>query len=223
MRVSRGSGRTGAVAVLEHGARRSSLPASGELRRISLRIPRLLAHGAVRLDDPVAPTVATRFYPERSNYGASAQRNLLERALSAEAGYYDSRQDRSGTDPTVPNSQWRFLAGYHRELWPDFTAGVQVYGELMANYAAYRRSLPPGAPHQDEFRGVLSLRLTRLLDYQAWRPYSPTDEDYTSVETTTCSLQVDWTSDGHEAKHGARADLAAPRSRARSTPAVFRG
>ena len=138
---------------------------------------------SVRLDDPVAPTVATRFYPALSTYGASAQRNLLEGALSVEAGYYDSREDRAGSDPSIPNSQWRFLAGYQRELWPDFTAGLQLYGELMASYAAYRSSLPPGAPRQDEFRGVLSLRLTRLLDYQAWRlsvfvAYSPMDEDY---------------------------------------------
>jgi hypothetical protein len=130
-----------------------------------------------------APTTATRFYPELSTYGASVQRNLAGGTLSVEMGYYDSRQDRSGTDPVLPNSQLRALAGYQRELSPDFTAGVQVYGELMAKYAAYRKSLPAGAPLQDEFRGVLSLRLTRLLEYQTWRvsvfvAYSPTDEDY---------------------------------------------
>ena len=138
---------------------------------------------SIRLDDPVAPSTATRFYPELSTYGASLQRNLLAGTLSVEAGYYDSRSDRRGTDPTIPNSQWRFLAGYQRELRPDFTAGLQVYGELMSSYGAYRSSLPPGAPLQDELRGVISLRLTRLLDYQAWRlslfvAYSPTDEDY---------------------------------------------
>jgi len=138
---------------------------------------------SVRLDDPVAPTVATRFFPALSTYGVSMQRNLFAGTLSAEAGYYDSRDDRAGRDPTVPNSQWRFLAGYQRELSPDFTAGLQLYGELMSTYGAYRSSLPAGAPIEDEFRGVLSLRLTRLLDYQAWRlslfvAYSPTDEDY---------------------------------------------
>jgi hypothetical protein len=116
-------------------------------------------------------------------YGASAQRSLFAGVLSLEGGYYDSRQDRSGDDPTIPNSQWRLLAGYQRELWEDFVAGVQGYAELMANYGAYRHAFPAGMPHQDEFRGVGSIRLTQLLDYQTWRlsvfaAYSPTDADY---------------------------------------------
>ncbi len=138
---------------------------------------------SVRLDDPVAPTTATRFFPDLSVYGASGQRGLLEGVFSVEGGYYDSRQDRSGNDPTVPNSQWRFLGGYQRELWVDFVAGIQGYGEVMSSYGAYRASLPPGSPRQDEFRGVGSMRFTQLLDYDTWRlsvfaAYSPTDEDY---------------------------------------------
>lgn len=138
---------------------------------------------SVRLDDPAAPTVATRFFPELSTYGASLQRTLFGGALSAEGGYYDSRGDRRGTDPTVPNSQWRFLASYQREPWSDFTASFQAYGELMSDYAAYRSSLQAGAPREDELRGVLSLRMTQLLDYQSWRlslfvAYSPTDGDH---------------------------------------------
>lgn len=137
----------------------------------------------VRLDNPAAPTTATRFFPRLWIYGASAQRSLLEGVLSLETGYYDSRQDLDGDDPAVPNSQWRFLAGYQRQLWQDFTAGLQGYGEIMGNYSAYRESLPAGAPRQDGFRGVFSIRLTQWLDYQTWKlslflAYSPTDEDY---------------------------------------------
>ncbi|MBI4481571.1 MAG: hypothetical protein HY652_01640 [Acidobacteria bacterium] len=138
---------------------------------------------SVRLDSPAAPTTATRFYPEISVYGASAQRNLFEGVCSLETGYYDSRQDRSGADPNVPNSQWRFLAGYQRQMGQDLTAGLQWYGELMNNYGAYRGSLPAASPRQDQFRGVVSTRLTQWLAYQTWRlslfaAYSPTDEDY---------------------------------------------
>lgn len=137
----------------------------------------------VRLDNLAAPTTATRFYPELSVYGLSAQRGFFEGVISLEAGYYDSRQDRSGHDPTIPNSQWRVLAGYQRELAQDFTAGVQVYGEIMNDYRAYRDSLPAGMPQQDRFRGVVSTRLTRMLKYQSWTlslfaAYSPTDNDY---------------------------------------------
>ena len=103
--------------------------------------------------------------------------------MSLEGGYYDSRQDHDGNDPTIPNSQWRFLAGYQRELWRDFTAGFQFYGEVMDHYGAYRGSLPAGMPIQDHFRGVTSVRLTQWLHYQTWKlslfaAMSPTDVDY---------------------------------------------
>jgi hypothetical protein len=138
---------------------------------------------SVHVDNSVSPSTVTRFFPPLSVYGASAQRGLFAGVLSIEGGCYDSREDRRGNDPTIPNSQWRFLVGYQRELWEDFIAGVQGYGEFMANYGAYRRALSPGMPRQDEFRGVGSVRLTQLLGYQTWRlsvfaAYSPTDADY---------------------------------------------
>ncbi len=138
---------------------------------------------SMRIDDPVVPTTVTRFYPELSVYGASAQRNLAQGVLSLEAGYYDSRQDRRGVNPTIPNSQWRFLAGYQRQPWQDFTVGIQAYSEVITQYSAYRASLPPGGPREDQVRGVLSARLTQLLRYQTWTlsvfgAFSPTDQDY---------------------------------------------
>ena len=137
----------------------------------------------VRFDDFAQPSVAERIYPRLSVYGLSVQRGLLEGVLSLEAGYYDSTQDRSGDDPAIANSQERLLVGYQRELLPDFTAGVQVYGETMDDHRTYRRSLPPGSPRQDRLRWVVTTRLTQWLDYQAWRltlfvAVSPSDEDY---------------------------------------------
>ena len=119
-----------------------------------------------RSDDPLAPTTVTKFHPALFVYGLSLQRNLLGGVMSLEGGYYDSRDDNDGNDPTIPNSQWRFLAGYQRELWRDFTAGVQFYGEQI-----------------DQFRGVASVRLTQWLRYQTWKlslfaAMSPTDVDY---------------------------------------------
>jgi hypothetical protein len=138
---------------------------------------------SVRLDNPVNPTSATLFFPVLSVYGLSVQRNGLGGVVSMEAGYYDSRDDRSGANPAIPNSQSRALAGYQREAWKDFTVGFQGYAEVMRDYTAYRRSLPAGTPAQDHIRGVLTTRLTQYLHYQTWRlslfaAYSPTDEDY---------------------------------------------
>jgi hypothetical protein len=138
---------------------------------------------SMRIDNPVAPETVIDFYPELSDYGASAQRNLAEGVLSLEAGYYDSMQNRRGVNPAIPNSQWRFLAGYQRQPWQDFTVGVQTYSEVLTQYSAYLASLPPGSPREDRFREVLSTRLTQLLRYQTWTlsvfgAFSPTDQDY---------------------------------------------
>lgn len=138
---------------------------------------------SARVDDPEMPTVATHFFPELSVYAVSAQRSLADGVLSLEAGYYDSRRDRDGDDPGIPNSQWRFLAGYQRQPWEDFTAGVQTYTEVTGRYGAYLDSLPAGSPRQDRLRQVLSVRLTQLLAYQTWKlslfaAYGATDDDY---------------------------------------------
>ena len=138
---------------------------------------------SVRMDPSLTPTSGTRFYPDLAVYGASVQRGIPDGVLSAEVGYYDSRGDRGGNDPAVPNSQWRFLAGYQFQPWKDGTVGVQAYGEVMKDIQAYRRSVPAGSPVQDRVRGVLSVRLTQMLRYQIWRPsvfvaYSPTDRDF---------------------------------------------
>ena len=138
---------------------------------------------SARLDDAQAPGLVRRFYPRLQVYGASAQRSLLTGVLSLEAGYYNSRQDRRGDRPEVPNSQWRTLAGYQFQPWKESTLGVQFYGEIMDNYYAYRATAPPGAPIQDRFWGVVSVRLTQFLGYQSWRlsifaVQSPTADEY---------------------------------------------
>lgn len=60
---------------------------------------------SMRPDAPSAPTQIDLFYPELRVYGTSAQGNVLGGVLSLEVGYYDSRQDRDGSGPAIPNSQ----------------------------------------------------------------------------------------------------------------------
>ena len=134
-------------------------------------------------DDPAAPTRLTLLYPELSVYGASLQRNALDGLVSLEAGYYDSREDRDGEDPVLPNSQTRFLAGYQRQLWEDSTLGLQYYVERMNDYAEYERNVPPGFPGEKEWRDLVTVRLTQLLRHQtlalSWFSFwSPADDDY---------------------------------------------
>lgn len=137
----------------------------------------------MRLDALLAPTRVTFFFPRLAVYGASGQGSALGGVVSLEGAYYDSLDDRAGRDPAIPNSMIKYLAGYQRQLWSDFTAAFQYYGEYLSDYGPYRASLPGGLPVQDRLRQLLTLRLTQLLRYQTVRLsffafYSPTDEDY---------------------------------------------
>jgi hypothetical protein len=128
------------------------------------------------------PQTEKAAFPRLSVYGLSARGKVWKGVGNIEAGYYDSRDDRSGKDPFVPNSQFRFLVGYEQELAKDFTMGVQYYLELMLDYGAYKRTLPQGSQAADGDRHVITLRLTKLLMYQNLRLslfafYSPSDQD----------------------------------------------
>lgn len=134
-------------------------------------------------DNPVMPMRLTLFSPKLSVYGASLQGRAMDGVLSLEAGYYDSREDRSGTNPIIPNSQTRFLVGYQRQIWEDFTLGLQYYVEYMHNYSAYESNLPAGFPKDRKVHDLTSVRLTQLLRHQTMRLsffafYSPSVGDY---------------------------------------------
>ena len=136
-----------------------------------------------RADDPNNPTRVTSIYPPLSVYGLSAQGQALGGVVSLEGGYYDSRDDRDGGDLAVPNSQIRFLAGYQKQLWKDFTLGAQYYAEVMSDFDAYKRSLPAGFAVKEKYRDIVTLRLTQLLEHETWKLslfafYSPAENDY---------------------------------------------
>jgi hypothetical protein len=128
------------------------------------------------------PITGRATFPDLSVYGASVRGTVAKGIGNVEVGYYDSEDDGSGTDPSVRNSEFRFLVGYEQEVARDFTAAIQHYLELMMDYGDYKRSLQPGARASDENRHVLTLRLTKLLMSQNLRLslftyYSPTDKD----------------------------------------------
>jgi hypothetical protein len=134
-------------------------------------------------DNPVAPTRLTFFYPQLSVYGASLQGRAFDGVVSLEGGYYDSREDGHGTNPMIPNSQTKYLVGYQRQLWEDFTAGLQYYGEYMQDYSAYVQNLPAGFPQDKRLHELASLRLTQFMIHQTLRLsffafYGLSDRDY---------------------------------------------
>jgi len=121
-------------------------------------------------------------FPKLSVYGASVRGNLFKGIGNLEGGYYDSRDDDTGSDPFVRNGEMRFLAGYEQEVARNFTAGLQYYVEFMMDYDEYRQTVPEFSDAKDEDRHVLTLRLTRLLMNQNLKLslftfYCPTDSD----------------------------------------------
>ena len=122
------------------------------------------------------------FYPRLNTYGGSVQGPLRAGVFSLEGGYYDSRDDRSGTDPSVENSQVRWLAAYQVQPREDLTLSFQYYAERVAHYRAYLDTLPLGLPARDRSRQVVSVRVTQFQRHQTLRigmllMVSPTDRD----------------------------------------------
>jgi hypothetical protein len=126
-------------------------------------------------------TMRQALFPDLNVYGASARGDVGKGIGNIEFGYYDSADDRSGKNPLINNSEMRYLAGYTREIGRDFTMGLQYYIEQMLDYTQYRRNRMAG-PSRDQYRHLITLRLTKLLMSQNLRCsmftyYSPSDKD----------------------------------------------
>jgi hypothetical protein len=121
------------------------------------------------------------FYPGLAVIGGSLRTTMLGGIGNAEVGYYHSSDDAEGDDPFVRNSEVRFLSGFEREIGRDFTGGFQYYLEYMQDYDNYELTAPV-ATRKDEFRHLLTVRLTKMLLDQNLRIsifayYSPSDQD----------------------------------------------
>jgi hypothetical protein len=132
------------------------------------------------------PTSGQVIFPRLAVYGASLRGPMAGGICNLETGYYDSGDDRDGTDPFINNSETRVLAGYERELIRNMTIGIQYYLEHMLDYAEYREAQAaigmPSDTSLEEYRHTLTLRITWLLLNQnlilsCFTRYSPSDED----------------------------------------------
>lgn len=137
-------------------------------------------HGYFKSPSGITP--GGKFYfPELSVLGASARGPALGGIVTGEFGRYFSREDSSGSNPFVPNGEWRFLGGYEREIVKELTAAVQYYAQARSDQSAYLASLPPGG-RGDRVRHLLTLRLTKLMFNQnltlsGFNFWSPNQDD----------------------------------------------
>lgn len=115
--------------------------------------------------------------------GGSLRDALFGGIGNVEVAWYDSVEDRDGTDPFTPNSQLRFLTGHERELVSNLELGLQYYLEWTRQHQRLIDNAPNPAYVPEEFRHVLTARLTYAMsrDNLRWSLftfYSPSDRDY---------------------------------------------
>lgn len=121
-------------------------------------------------------------YPRLNVWGASARSPILGGIGNIEIGYYDSFDDDDGLNPYIRPSEYRFLVGFERELANELTGGFQYYMEAIDEYDNYEQIVAPGMEARDEYRQMLTMRLTKLMMQQTltlslFLYYSPTDND----------------------------------------------
>lgn len=121
-------------------------------------------------------------YPEMNSWGASVRAPLGKGLINSEVAWYDSREDRNGINPLVPNSQIRWLLGYEQELAKNLSGGFQYYLEWSQDYDQLKQNSPYPQFETDEYRHLLTGRLTWLTMQQklVWSLFvfwSPSDQD----------------------------------------------
>ncbi|WLE98139.1 MAG: hypothetical protein QTN59_04725 [Candidatus Electrothrix communis] len=127
-------------------------------------------------------TTGKAIYPRLNVWGASARSPMLGGIGNIEVGYYDSFDDEDGLNPYIRPSEYRFLVGFERELAHELTGGFQYYLEMIDEYENYEQTVAPGMEARDEYRQMLTMRLTKLMMQQTltlslFAYYSPTDND----------------------------------------------
>ncbi|HSH68289.1 MAG TPA: hypothetical protein VK997_00120 [Deferrisomatales bacterium] len=113
-------------------------------------------------------------FPRLEAWGASTRGTLLGGIANAEVAWYRSLDDKDGNDPTLPNSEFRALAGFSHELATDQNLGLQAYLE--------RAMQTPAGGFTDQNRWWFTARYTGMFLRQnlicsLFAFYSPSEDD----------------------------------------------
>jgi len=131
----------------------------------------------------VVETMMMPVYPKLNVYGASVRGPLWGGIVWLEGGYFDSRQDRHGDNPYMPNSSVTSMIGFERQVATNLTVNGQWQADLMLHHDIYEaQRLSMGAYVRDKVRHLVTTRVTKLLydellTLSLFVFYSPTDED----------------------------------------------
>ena len=91
----------------------------------------------------------------------------------------------------------KYLAGYERDFPQDLRIGAQYDVEQMLDFSQFKASFQPGDVPRDEFRQLLTLRLTKFfwlqtLEASFFAFYSPTDGDAHLRPRVTWQINDQW-------------------------------
>ena len=134
--------------------------------------------GVVIIDSSMVP-----IYPKLNVYGASVRGPMAGGIVWVEGRYYDSRPDRDGDDPMMPNSSVTGMIGFERQVASNLTVNGQWQTDKMLDHDTYeKQQTAMNAFVRDETRHMITSRLTKLLNDELLALslfvfYSPTDED----------------------------------------------
>lgn len=122
------------------------------------------------------------YYERVDVYGASLRGPFAGGIGNAEMGYTVSREDSSGSNRLIANSMLKGMLGYSRDLGNDLSIGLQYYYEQILDYGNYRDNLLSQDYFWDEYRHVVTQRVTKLFKQQTvtaslFNFYSPSDRD----------------------------------------------
>ena len=128
------------------------------------------------------PSSGKNIFPSLSAYGASVRAPVHSGIGNIEMVYYDSRDDRDGTDPLKPNSQWQLLLGYEQELITRLTVSAQYYLQVLMDHHQLKAHSPTPQFEPNKRHHTLTSRLTYRMQQDKLRLslfvfYSPDNKD----------------------------------------------
>lgn len=137
------------------------------------------------------------FYPRLDVYGTSLRGPIAGGIGNIEFGYYNSREDSGGNNRLIANSMVKVLTGYEKDLGNDLKVGFQYLYEQTLKYDNYNANLLPTDFVFDEFRHLLTQRITKLYKNQTvavslFNFYSPSDKDGYARPSVSYDMTDQW-------------------------------
>lgn len=122
------------------------------------------------------------YYERMDSYGGSLRGPFLGGIANVEMAYHYSPEDRDGKIRTIQNSMMKYLAGYEKDMGNDLRIGFQYYLEQTLDYGNYKSALLPADYRWDQFRHLITNRITKMFANQTVKVtvftfFSPSDLD----------------------------------------------